>query len=376
MISNPGRKSYLMISLLSCLIVLSPAFSLAHRPGDPPHQLYPMGDLQLQSGEAIKDFAISYVTHGTLNEKKSNAILMTSSLVGNHHRLDYMIGPGKAFDPEKYFIICTDAIGNGLTTSPSNSQTQPRMSFPKFSIQDMVESQYRLVTEKFGIKRLVSVAGASMGGIQSIQWAVSYPDMVDSVIAQTPSARCAPWSAGIYTAGINILKADAAWNNGNYTEQPEKGWRAWANVILALLANTPEGIKRICPTPQDAIAFLKTGEENWLKAKFDANDCIYQSTSIIEFDVGKTRGFNGDYIKALKSIKAKVLILTGPNDLLVVPEIKEDGKYIKDVRIAEIPSIFGHFAANAAYNPADVDFMNRISKELLDDATLFGKKLQ
>jgi homoserine O-acetyltransferase len=311
-----------------------------------------------------------------LNEKKSNAILMTSSLVGNHHRLDYMIGPGKALDPEKYFIICTDAIGNGLTTSPSNSKTQPRMSFPKFTIQDMVESQYRLVTERFGINHLVCVTGASMGGMQSVQWAISYPDFVDSIIAMTPSAKCAPWSAGIYTVGINVLKADAAWNNGNYTEQPEKGWRAWAGLVLAFLANTPEGIKYICPKPADALSFLKNWEDNWLKGKFDANDCIYQSTAIIDFNVGNTPGFNGDYIKALKSIKAKSLILVGPNDLLVTPEMKEDGKYIKDVRILEIPSLFGHFAASSAYNPADVDFMNRVSRELLDDATQFGKKLK
>jgi homoserine O-acetyltransferase/O-succinyltransferase len=110
----------------------------AHTPQQPPHQLFGEGDLKLESGEAIKDFSVSYVTHGRLNEKKSNAILMVTALGGNHHRLDFMIGPGKALDPDKYFIICTDAIGNGLTTSPSNSKAQARMSFPKFTIRDMV----------------------------------------------------------------------------------------------------------------------------------------------------------------------------------------------------------------------------------------------
>ncbi|PYO35983.1 MAG: homoserine acetyltransferase, partial [Candidatus Rokuibacteriota bacterium] len=104
----------------------------AHRPDQPPHQRYAMGDLQLESGEVIRDFAISYVTHGTLNAKRSNAILMVTALTGNHHRLDFMIGPGKAVDTDRYFVICTDAIGNGLTTSPSNSAAQPRMKFPRF----------------------------------------------------------------------------------------------------------------------------------------------------------------------------------------------------------------------------------------------------
>jgi len=114
-----------LLALTVVLLAASPA--LAHKPGDPPHQTYPMGDLKLESGEAIKDFAISYVTHGTLNAKKSNAILMVTALTGNHHRLDFLIGPGKALDTTKYFVVATDAIGNGLTTSPRNSKAQPRM---------------------------------------------------------------------------------------------------------------------------------------------------------------------------------------------------------------------------------------------------------
>ncbi len=94
------------------LLLLGPLHGLAsaHRPGDPPHQLYQMGDLTLESGKVIKDFAISYVTHGTLNARKSNAILMVTALSGNHHRLDFLIGPGKALDTNKYFIVATDAI--------------------------------------------------------------------------------------------------------------------------------------------------------------------------------------------------------------------------------------------------------------------------
>ena len=97
--------------------------AIAHTPEQPPHQTYTEGDLKLESGEVIKDFSISYVTHGNLNEKKNNAILMTSSIAGNHHRIDFLIGPGKALDTNKYFIIATDAISNGLSTSPSNSKT-------------------------------------------------------------------------------------------------------------------------------------------------------------------------------------------------------------------------------------------------------------
>src|SRR5215470_20425270 len=95
----------------ACISVAS-----AHSPEQAPHQLFGMGDFKLESGEVIKDFSISYVTHGKLNANKANAIVMVTAISGNHHRLDYLIGPGRALDPGKYFIICTDAIGNGLTT--------------------------------------------------------------------------------------------------------------------------------------------------------------------------------------------------------------------------------------------------------------------
>src|ERR1700744_2099505 len=95
------------------LVMALPA--AAHTPQQPPHQLYGEGDLKLESGEAIRDFSISYVTHGTLNAQKSNAILMVTAISGNHHRLDFMIGPGKALDPGKYFIVCTDEMSDGPT---------------------------------------------------------------------------------------------------------------------------------------------------------------------------------------------------------------------------------------------------------------------
>src|SRR6058998_93212 len=136
----------------------------AHRADQPPHQRYAMGDLRLESGDVIKDFAISYVTHGALNAKRSNAVLMVTALTGNHHRLDFLIGPGKALDTNKYLVVCTDAIGNGLTTSPSNSTAQPRMKFPRFTIRDMVQSQHRLLTEHLKIEHVVTVVGPSMGG--------------------------------------------------------------------------------------------------------------------------------------------------------------------------------------------------------------------
>src|SRR5215472_4171932 len=172
----PLRFTSRLIATIVLIAGLSAA-AVAHGPNDPPHQSFALGDLKLESGETIKDFSISYVTHGTLNADKSNAILMVTAIGGNHHRIDYLIGPGRALDPAKYFVIATDAIGNGLTASPSNSKAHPRMKFPRFRIRDMVSSQQRLIAEKFGTRNLVAVAGASMGGMQALQRAVSSPEM-------------------------------------------------------------------------------------------------------------------------------------------------------------------------------------------------------
>src|SRR5262245_23023129 len=231
-----GNNMRIQVFCLAAVLVAVPA--AAHGPNDPPHQTHCMGDLKLESGTAIRDFCISYVTQGTLNEKKSNAVLMVTAIGGNHHRIDYLIGPGRALDTSKYFVIATDAIGNGLTTSPSNSKSQGRMQFPKFNIRDMVSSQQRLVAEKFGIKKLVTVVGASMGGMQALQWAVSYPDMMDSVVPIIPLGRTPAWTTGVLEMLRQSIMADPGWNGGDYTKPPEQGMRLWSGWLTGVIVRT------------------------------------------------------------------------------------------------------------------------------------------
>ena len=370
------RWSFAMLLAVACLMLL-PGISQAHKPGQAKHESYAMGDLKLESGEVIKDFSQSYVTHGTLNKDKSNAVLMTSSLAGNHHRVDFLIGPGKAFDTDKYFIICTDAIGNGLTTSPSNSKVQPGLKFPHFNIRDMVNAEYRLVTEHFGLKKLVAVTGASMGGMQSMQWAVSYPEFMDSIVALSPAAKASAWTVAFMKTANNILMLDPAYKGGAYTQQPEAGWRAWTDFLLAMGANTPQGYEAMYPSDaKDALGFLDWWEKLWLSKKFDANDCIYQQNAIIDHNVGYTPGFGGDYLKALKSIKARVLVFPCRGDVLVPPFIAQEAQYIKNAQVAEVPTLFGHFGASSAYSKADVLFMDSVARGFLEDVTDHGRTLQ
>jgi homoserine O-acetyltransferase len=364
---------------VACLVTAAMLLSLpatAHTPQQPPHQLYNEGDLKLESGEAIRDFSISYVTHGTLNAKKSNAILMVTAISGNHHRLDFMIGPGKALDTDKYFIICTDAIANGLTTSPSNSKAQPRMQFPKFVMRDMVESQYRLLKEKLGIDHLVAVIGPSMGGIQALQWGVSHPGMMDAVVAIVPLAKTPAWNIAVLEASRKAIMNDPAWKDGNYDTPPEKGIRLWRDIVMLLAARTPDMYSAQFKNGMDVLPWMEAQETAALKA-FDANDWIYQTWAYERHDVGTTPGFNGDTAKALVSIKAKTLILTGTKDLLN-PEFEpvEMGKNIPNVKMMTISpgTVTGHASASGA-GAADVEFLNRETGAFLEAVTEGGKKL-
>jgi homoserine O-acetyltransferase/O-succinyltransferase len=333
----------------------------AHGPNQPPHQLYRIGDFPLESGEAIRDFAISYVTHGTLNAERSNAILMVTAISGNHHRLDFLIGPGKALDTNRYFVVATDAIGNGLTTSPSNSTAQPRMRFPRFLIRDMVASQHRLLTEHLGINHVVAVVGPSMGGMQVLQWGVSHPAFMDGLVAMVPLARTPAWTVAVLEASRKAIMLDPAWNEGNYTAPPERGIRLWRDILSFLAARSPEMYRDQFPTaPLEVLPWLEA-QEKALVGAFDANDWIYQTWAYERHDLASTPGMNGDMLRALRAIRAPTLILNGTKDLLN-PEYEpaEAARQIRDVRVVTISpgTVTGHAAAGGVF-PADVDFLNR-----------------
>jgi homoserine O-acetyltransferase len=362
------------MALAAALLCTGPA--AAHTPQQPPHQTFRIGDLPLESDEVIKDFSISYVTHGTLNAKKSNAILMVTAISGNHHRLDFLIGPGKALDTDTYFVIATDAIGNGLTTSPSNSTVQPRMAFPKFVLRDMVASQHRLLTRHLGVNHVVAVVGPSMGGMQVLQWGVSHPGFMDGLVAMVPLARTPAWTVMVLEATRKAIMLDPAWNQGNYAKPPEAGIRLWRDILNVLAARSPEMLRDQFANPLEVLPWAQTLGTG-LIAAFDANDWIYQTWAYERHDVGTTPGMGGDLAKALGAIKAKTLILNGTKDLLNPEwEPADAARYIPDVRVMTISpgSVTGHAAAGGAI-PADVTFLNQQTGAFLSIVTNGGKTL-
>lgn len=329
------------------------------RPGwvDAPHRRLALGDLPLEGGGVIHDFALSYVMHGMPDATRSNVVLVTVSLSGSHHRLDFLIGPGRALDPARWCVLCVDPIGNGLTTSPSNSVRQPGAHFPRFVLRDMVESQRRLL-DALGIDRVAAVVGASMGGMQALQWGVSHPDRVSAIVAMTPMARTAAWAVAIVEAARLALMADPAWDGTRFTDVPLRGWRAWSAVMGVIASRTPDALAGRFRGPGEVIDWMASMAGERLADDFDATDWLYQSRAYEAHDVGTTPGFGGDTAAALASIRARTLVLAPPLDLFnPAGDAAAIAAGIPGARQVVIPSVQGHQAAGTA-SPEDGEFLD------------------
>ena len=155
------------------------------------YEIFELGDVRLQRGATIRNCKLAYKTFGQMNAAKSNVIVYPTWYSGQHYDNEWLIGPGMALDPARYFIIIPNMLGNGLSSSPSNTPAPhdgPR--FPQVTACDNVRLQHRLVTEKFGVKRLALVAGWSMGALQTFHWGALYPDMVERIAPFCGSAKC------------------------------------------------------------------------------------------------------------------------------------------------------------------------------------------
>ena len=335
--------------------------------GQDPPRLFELGDFVLRSGATLREAKLSYKTHGTLNADKSNAIVYPTPYSAHHSDIEWIIGPGKALDPDKYFIIVTDMLGNGLSASPSNTPPPyDRARFPTVTIQDNIAAQHRLVTEQFGIGRLALVYGWSMGAQQAYQWAVSHPDMVARVAASCGTARTTPHNF-VFLEGVKAaLTVDAAWNDGWYEKQPDKGLRAFARVYAGWGFSQPfykQELWRKMGFSSLEDFLIGFWERRFLRR--DANNLLTMLCAWQLNDVGSTPGFDGSLERALGSIKAKALVMPGQTDMYFTPQdVEYEAKMIPGAQYRPIPSIWGH-QAGGGLNPVDNKFVDDALKELL-----------
>jgi homoserine O-acetyltransferase len=329
--------------------------------------VFAIGDLVLQCGATLRDARIAYKTHGRLNAARSNVIVYPTPYSAQHGDIEWLIGPGKALDPGRYFIIVPDQLGNGLSSSPDNTAPpQDRSRFPPVTNQDNIAAQHRLLTGKFGIRSIAAVVGWSMGAQQVFQWAVSHPDMVERIAPFCGTARTTPHNA-VFLEGLRaVLTLDAAWQGGDYGGPPAAGIRAFARVYAGWGFSQPFYKQELYR--QMGFASLEEFLSGFWEKRFlrrDANNLLSMLRTWQMNDAGATPSFDGSLEHALGAIKARATVMAGETDLYFTPQdLAAEAALIPGARFRVIPSVWGHQAGNGL-NAADSAFVDAELKALL-----------
>ena len=333
------------------------------------YELYDLGDVRLQRGATIRNCNLAYKTFGALNAEKNNVIVYPTWYSGQHYENEWLIGRGRALDPDKYFIIIPNMFGNGLSSSPSNTpEPYNAARFPQVTAFDNVVQQHRLVTEKFGIRKVRLVTGWSMGALQTFHWGALFPDMVERIAPFCGSARCSRHNF-VFLEGVKAaLTADAAWNNGWYAAKPEKGLRAMARVYAGwgfsqTFYRQELDLKVLGFSSLED--FLVAFWEGFFLPK-DANNLLAMLWTWQNGDISDNPLYKGDFKKALGAIKAKAYVMPGSTDLYFPPEDSENEvAHMPNAKFISIKSIWGHFAGGPGTSKEDVAYLDQKLKELL-----------
>ena len=297
-----------------------------------------IGDLPLEGGGAIEDCWLGWTEHGLADPDAPVAVALCA-IGSNHERMEFLMGPGLPLDTTRLRILCINALGNGLCSSPSNSRTQAASHFPRFTIRDMVASQSRLL-DQLGIGRLDLVAGASMGGMQALQWGVSHPDRMARIVALSPLAKTPGWTAAVNELARRALQA---------APDTAHAWESWTLVMQLLAVRTPQQVNAEIADAASLPAWLEKRAREWASRGFAPLDWVYQSLAYDAHDVGTTAGFHGDTQAALASIRARTLVLTAGLDLYNPGACAQwAAGQIPDCTYAELDSDWGHFTFSAA----------------------------
>jgi homoserine O-acetyltransferase/O-succinyltransferase len=344
-------------------VVETKSFTFGHQPNA----------LCLESGESLGPVTLAYETYGKLNAEKSNAILTLHALSGDAHAAgvhegqdnpgwwDDMIGPGKAFDTEKYFVIASNVIGGCKgSTGPSsiNPETEKpyALAFPFITVADMVHAQRHLI-DHLGIDKLLCVTGGSMGGMQVLQWVASYPERIRSAIPIATALKHSPQQIAFNEVVRQSIMADPAWREGNYYEygQPEKGLavaRMIGHITFMSDQSMEEKFSRKLKTGTFSFGFdadfevegyLRYRGANFVK-RFDANSYLYITKAMDYFDLS-----GGKLIRKGVKELPRFLVISFKSDWLYPSYQSEDivrtlKSRLADATYCELKSTYGHDA--------------------------------
>src|ERR1700726_1705867 len=325
-------------------------------------------ELELDCGVTLAPVDCAYETYGTLNDAKSNAILVTHAFSGDAHAAgeggwwSNMIGPGKGFDTDHYFVICANVLGGCRgTTGPGSVNPATGcpwgMAFPAVTIADMVRLQKKLI-EHLGIQRLLAVAGGSMGGMQALEWAVAYPDHVLAALPIATTTRHSAQQIAFNEVGRQAIMADPDWNEGNYYGRrlPARGLSV-ARMVGHITYMSDESMRekfgrRLRDQNQFEVESYLRYRGSQFVDRFDANSYLYITKAMDYFDLTNGRT---SLSAAFEKVEARFLVISFTSDWLyptyqsleVVRALR--GRNC-DVAYCELPSSYGHdaFLVNVA----------------------------
>jgi homoserine O-acetyltransferase len=343
-----------ILSRLLCIAaLLLPAIAHAQT-----EAVFDIGRYAFENGGEIASMKVGYVTWGKLNDAKDNAILLVPGTSGSRHSYDAYIGPGKAYDTDKYFVIGADPIGGGTSSQPKDGLGT---RFPDYTIRDMVRVQHEFVTRGLGLTRLLAVGGSSMGSFQGVEWGINFPDFMRGLILIVPAARSDNHFGTIFDAFYATITLDPNYQGGAYSTNPTEGIRR-AALIYFPWTSSDEYLATLNPA---ALAQAqKEAGDAWVQ-NWDANSMLSRYRASRMHDASKP--FGGDMMKALGQVKAKALLLPSMTDRTVPGYLtRELYKGLHDATYAEIPTIRGHSGGGLPQGTAEYAYITERVRAFLD----------
>lgn len=327
------------------------------------------GELELELGGVLPEVEVGYRTWGKLDRDGANAVVICHALTGSADADRWwtkMFGPGRAFDPERDFVVCSNILGSCYgTTGPASIDPRTgepyRGDFPLVTIRDMVRVQ-RELCRALGITRIRLVVGGSLGGMQTLEWALSYPELVDSFAFIASSARHSAWCIGLSEAQRQAIYADPRWKGGRYdpADPPVAGLAAARMMAMCTYRSRASFEQRFARRPQAAGTWAVESylryQGQQLVDRFDAASYVALTRAMDTHDVARGRG---EYEEVLRGLKKPALVVSIDTDVLYLPEEqREVAELVPGARLERIESPHGHDAFLI-----DVELLDRMVSE-------------
>jgi len=326
-----------------------------------------LGDVVLQKGGVLRDARLAYATFGALNAARDNAVLFPTYYTGTHRENARLVGPGRALDPSRWFVVIPNLFGNGVSSSPSNHAAQPGADFPRLTLFDNAHCHKRLL-DALGVERVALAFGWSMGAQQAYHYAALFPERVRAVLAVCGSARTSPHN-WVFLEGVKAaLLADPAFEGGRYTSPPRRGLAAFGRVYAGWAYSQAffrDGLYRQLgfSSPSALLDAWARDHETW-----DANDLLSMLDTWQTADISDGPHYEGDFPRALSAILARTLVMPVSTDLYFPPDDSRiEVAHLRSGELRIIHTEWGHVAGGPDRNAEATLLIERAVRELLDD---------